>query len=129
MKAAIYLRFIEAKNRLRFWNGEETVEISGYKHERFIFDLLLQAKNSCGIEVQREYEFAPLKNAEGADSPQTVHQLTNSMYRSWFEQAGLTVDPSIPLEVSPLFAQSSRQFVENWDSRVDKIEKAYYLEA
>ncbi|MFH1428606.1 MAG: UDPGP type 1 family protein [Candidatus Margulisiibacteriota bacterium] len=45
---------------------------NGIKFETFIFDALGDTENSVTLEVDREKEFAPLKNAEGSDSPDTV---------------------------------------------------------
>jgi UDP-N-acetylglucosamine/UDP-N-acetylgalactosamine diphosphorylase len=45
---------------------------NGLKFEMFIFDALAHAKNPITLEVNRETEFAPLKNATGLDSPETV---------------------------------------------------------
>ena len=46
----------------------------GIKFETFIFDALADTTNSVVLEVDRATEFAPLKNAEGADSPETVRR-------------------------------------------------------
>ena len=44
------------------------------KFERFIFDALPLADRWLAVEAKREDEFAPLKNATGADSPEVVRQ-------------------------------------------------------
>jgi len=47
---------------------------NGIKFETFIFDALGNAKQSVTLEVNRQEEFAPLKNAAGPDSAETVRQ-------------------------------------------------------
>jgi UDP-N-acetylglucosamine/UDP-N-acetylgalactosamine diphosphorylase len=79
------------------------------KFERFIFDVLPLAQRWLIAETSRREEFAPLKNAEGADSPTAVRQGLSDLAADWLEAAGATVprrsDGSAPpLEVSPLFA-------------------------
>jgi UDP-N-acetylglucosamine/UDP-N-acetylgalactosamine diphosphorylase len=54
------------------------------------------------METKRAEEFAPLKNATGADSPQTVHDLMVGLHTGWLKAAGAEV--SAPVEISPLFA-------------------------
>ena len=48
---------------------------NAYKFEAFIFDAFSIADNMSILRVKREDEFAPLKNAEGEDSPDTARQL------------------------------------------------------
>ena len=54
---------------LKAWQNGEKTEVQGWKSERFIFDLIPQAKVSVGLFIDRDDEFAPVKNAEGTDSP------------------------------------------------------------
>lgn len=43
------------------------------------------------IEVKREEEFAPVKNAPGAadDSPDTARELLTTMHQRWLEEKGV----------------------------------------
>ncbi len=45
---------------------------NAYKFERFIFDVLPDASEVLVMEFDRDDEFAPVKNAEGPDSPATA---------------------------------------------------------
>ena len=81
-----------------------------YKFETFIFDALRDARRTVVLEVRREEEFSPLKNATGADSPETCRRDMSALCASRLEQAGARVPrdergaPRYPIEISPLFA-------------------------
>jgi len=49
-----------------------------YKFEKFIFDGFERFDNMTILSVKREDEFAPIKNAEGKDSPITASELYNA---------------------------------------------------
>ncbi len=87
--------------------AEVTPEIpNAVKFERFIFDLIPHAKNAIVIEVEEEDQFAPLKNAPGAerDTPEYVRARMAAKFRRLLSEAGCeTVDEPI-VEISPLFA-------------------------
>jgi UDP-N-acetylglucosamine/UDP-N-acetylgalactosamine diphosphorylase len=80
------------------------------KFEMFVFDALPLADRWLAVQVRREDEFAPLKNATGPDSPETVRRLIIARAGRWLEAAGVKVpknaggEPAHPLEISPLFA-------------------------
>ena len=48
-----------------------------YKFESFIFDAFSHYNNMSILRVNRNEEFAPIKNKEGADSPETAIKLYN----------------------------------------------------
>jgi UDP-N-acetylglucosamine/UDP-N-acetylgalactosamine diphosphorylase len=48
---------------------------NAWKHETFVFDALPMAEKGVVLEVDRAREFAPVKNAEGPDSPETARAL------------------------------------------------------
>lgn len=58
-------------------NGEyiEAEEPNAYKFEAFIFDSFERLDNMGILRGDREENFAPIKNAEGIDSPQTARKL------------------------------------------------------
>jgi UDP-N-acetylglucosamine/UDP-N-acetylgalactosamine diphosphorylase len=74
------------------------------KFETFIFDLLPHAEVHVTLQVPRDEEFEPLKNAEGSYSPLTVREALSQRARRWLEAAGHAPPPGIPCEVSPLTA-------------------------
>ncbi len=90
-----------------------------YKFERFIFDSLQFADSAAFVEVRRDTEFAPVKNAEGQDSPQSCRRLMQRMWMEWVKKAGGIADlPSLEglcepmIEISPLFASSAEELAE-----------------
>ncbi len=53
---------------------------NGYKFETFLFDAFESLEDMAIMRVKREEEFAPVKNAEGVDSPETARQLYNDYH-------------------------------------------------
>ncbi len=53
---------------------------NAYKLERFIFDFFPLAEEMTVLRVEREKEFAPIKNKEGEDSPLTARNLVLRLY-------------------------------------------------
>ncbi len=76
------------------------------KFETFLFDALPMARATITVEVAREEQFSPIKNAEGPDSPATCRRDVNRLYASWLRAAGVevaTTDDGEPvdLEIDP----------------------------
>lgn len=72
----------------------EVVQPSGVnalKFERFIFDVLPRAERWTVASITREEEFEPLKNATGADSPETVRAALTEKAARRLEEAGVQV--------------------------------------
>jgi UDP-N-acetylglucosamine/UDP-N-acetylgalactosamine diphosphorylase len=86
-------------------------EPNAVKFERFIFDLMPEAKNAIVVEVDPRLAFAPLKNVSGAkdDTPETVRSQLMAFYRGWLRQAGAVVADDTPVEISPLFALDAEE--------------------
>lgn len=81
---------------------------NGIKLEQFVFDVFPQLpldKFAC-MEVRREDEFSPLKNASGSkeDCPETSKRDIMSQGQRWAEEAGATVIADGGIEVSPLLS-------------------------
>ncbi|KAL1895569.1 UDP-N-acetylglucosamine pyrophosphorylase [Ceratocystis pirilliformis] len=82
---------------------------NGVKLEQFVFDVfpMLSLEKFACMEVRREDEFSPLKNARGTgeDDPDTSRADIMAQGRRWVEAAGATVTAKGPdngVEVSPL---------------------------
>ena len=56
-------------------------EPNAYKFEAFIFDAFESFKDMSILRVKREEEFAPVKNAEGVDSPKTAKILYENFWK------------------------------------------------
>ena len=72
------------------------------KFERFIFDVLPLAHRSVTVYTSRKDEFAPLKNATGADSPEVVRKAISDLAAKWIKHAGGTASGTV--EINPLTA-------------------------
>jgi UDP-N-acetylglucosamine/UDP-N-acetylgalactosamine diphosphorylase len=116
-------------------NAVKPAQPNGVKFELFVFDALPFAQNPLVIETSRPNEFAPVKNAEGLDSPQTVKEDQLRQYARWANAHGanLSVDetglPAVTFEVSPLFGYDEASFADSWNALAPKpvFENGTYL--
>jgi UDP-N-acetylglucosamine/UDP-N-acetylgalactosamine diphosphorylase len=84
---------------------EKPAEPNGYKFEKFIFDILPNARRAAFLAFEQKDEFSPVKNAEGSDSPQTCRADMQAKWSSWLAAAGVTVaEDAPPLEIDPVYA-------------------------
>lgn len=83
------------------------------KFEAFMFDALPLAERTAAVEMSRAQRFAPVKNAEGPDSPATCRTALVERAAGWLEQVGVRVPrdadglSSHPIEIDPRFAQDA----------------------
>ncbi len=117
-----------SKKPLKAWVDGKIQEVTGWKNERFIFDLIPEAKVSIGLAIDRTAEFAPVKNASGADSPASATDLASQLYTRWLTAAGVTVAPGSRIEISPRYAATQAQFLAVWDKRTTTVSGDFYLE-
>lgn len=87
------------------------------KFERFIFDLLPWARNAIVVEGDPAEVFAPVKNAEGADSdtPSMTRAAMIRLHTQWLRRAGVRLAESVSVEISPLWALDEQQVRERQD--------------
>ena len=87
-------------------NGKvvKPAEPNGYKFEKFIFDILPNARRAAFLAFEQKDEFSPVKNAEGSDSPGTCRADMRSKWVGWLEEAGMKVPPDMPVEIDPVYA-------------------------
>ena len=96
-----------AFKKIPVFDGKKTVkpsEPNGYKFEKFIFDILPNAKKAIFMAFDQKDEFSPVKNAEGSDSPASCKADMQAKWRKWLEAAGVKVPESMPLEIDPAYA-------------------------
>ena len=85
-------------------------EPNAYKFEKFIFDALRDAEKSVCVAFDREEEFSPVKNASGADSPETCRADLSRKWARWLAAAGVSLEtdgagcPKRRIEIDPAFA-------------------------
>jgi UDP-N-acetylglucosamine/UDP-N-acetylgalactosamine diphosphorylase len=85
-------------------------EPNGVKFETFVFDALPLADASVTMEVRREEEFAPVKNATGIDSARSARQLLSDYAARRLTAAGVEVATdadgraAVPIEMPYLYA-------------------------
>ncbi|MEM1164938.1 MAG: UDPGP type 1 family protein [Planctomycetota bacterium] len=93
----------------------EPTEPNGVKLEAFVFDALPLAERSIVVETDRVDEFAPIKNAEGVDSPASSKAIQTERAARMLEAAGVTVprnaagEPDCTLELSPRAAMTAEE--------------------
>lgn len=75
MKLPYHLAFKKAKYLDKDGNVVVPTEPNAYKFEAFLFDAFESLSDMAILRVKREEEFAPVKNAEGVDSPETARKL------------------------------------------------------
>lgn len=65
-------------------NGELVVPTgpNAYKFEAFLFDAFGELDNMVVLRGRREEEFAPVKNPDGVDSPETARKLYKDFYNN-----------------------------------------------
>ena len=99
-------------------------ENNAAKFEMFIFDALKHAEKSIIMEVVREDEFAPVKNAKGEDSPDTAKQSMINMFGRWLKEARIEIPKDEAgnvkgtIEISSLYALDAEELKEKIDTKV-----------
>ncbi|MBT3190952.1 MAG: UDPGP type 1 family protein [Verrucomicrobia bacterium] len=83
---------------------------NAYKFEKFIFDVVPDAKVAINVEFERANEFSPVKNAVGNDSPATCQRDMMLKAAGWLEACGVEVARDSEggalhkIEIDPCFA-------------------------
>lgn len=92
---------------------------NGIKFETFVFDALPLARRVVTLEVPREEDFSPVKNATGDDSPATSRTDLTALYLRWLEACGATIERRADgrfqgfVEISPLTALAAEDLVKH----------------
>ena len=108
------LPYHRAEKKVPFTDTEsgkriEPAKANAVKLESFVFDAIPLAESSIVYETLRVEEFAPIKNAEGIDSPATSHQIQSDRNAKWLARYGVRVPAAnshveAKIEISPLTA-------------------------
>lgn len=106
-----------AKKAIPTWDAAaqqavQPSEKNGIKLEMFIFDVFQFAESMAILQVPREEQFSPVKNAAGPDSPESARQMISDLHRSWLAAAGATVEGDGLVEVSPLVSYNGEGLEE-----------------
>ena len=103
---------------------------NGYKFETFVFDALRFTRHEpIALEIQREGEYTPIKQAEGGNSVQAARRSMRRHWGNWLDEAGSPVprddagEPAIEIEISPRFALSKEEFIERSRGRRWPVER------
>ncbi len=105
---------------------------NAYKFETFVFEALMDTAKSVIMEVSRQEEFSPVKNAEGEDSPDTARHDMTEYYAKWLEAAGAFVprdesgNVKGKIEISPLYADTPEAFLEKAPAKIIWTPSCYF---
>ncbi len=133
-RAADALPFHRASKKVAFVDDSGKVvepgEPNATKFERFIFDLLPEAENAFVVESLPSEAFAPVKNAEGAetDTASIAKKAISDLHRGWLEHAGAVVDEGVQVEINPRFALSASELGEKISSKM-RIGSDHYFDS
>jgi len=88
---------------------------NGIKMEKFVFDVFKFAKRFLVLDVPRQDEFAPLKNAEGAASCTPLHSRRSLafLHHRWLIESGAIICSPTGEEIFP-----PKRFVSNTSSNL-----------
>ncbi|MDJ0868063.1 MAG: UDPGP type 1 family protein [Myxococcota bacterium] len=108
---------LDAAGRLRVPS-----EPNAFKLERFLFDALPAAERTLLLEVERDLEYAPVKNAGGGESPDTARRALVALYRRWLGAAGIDSPADRALELDHAWVEGGPagevRTLEDADARV-----------
>ncbi|KLO09272.1 UDP-N-acetylglucosamine diphosphorylase [Schizopora paradoxa] len=102
----------------------------GMKLEMFVFDVFPFTEQFAVLEVAREEEFSPLKNAPGtkADNPETSRRDLLAQQKRFLEKAGAKVKEGVEIELSPLVSYAGEGLESIKNKTFEKSGKAETLE-
>ncbi len=108
------LAYHVARKKVTHWNPATGSAVApdadnALKFELFVFDALPLADRWLAVRTARADEFAPLKNAAGADSLATCQAGMIARARRWLTAAGATVADGVAVEISPAFALDAEE--------------------
>lgn len=103
---------------------------NGFKFEKFVFDVIPDAKNVLNLAFDRADEFSPVKNAEGGDSPFSCRHDLQAKWIRWFKECGIEIPldaeglPVNKIEIDPATADNAealKDYLANNSVKTDSI--------
>ena len=86
---------------------------NAYKFEKFVFDALAGSQKTVCLAFDREEGYSPVKNAEGAKSPDACRADLSRKWARWLRAVGVAVPlgtdgfPLRRIEIDPAFARDA----------------------
>lgn len=116
------LPYHKAIKKISYWDGSKMVnptEPNACKFEQFMFDIFPRCQSMALMEVERSEWFAPIKNAEGKDSPESARELLWSLHKSWLSQScGQELEGQF--EISPLLSYAGENLPKSLSAIQDE---------
>ncbi|MBN8645406.1 MAG: UTP--glucose-1-phosphate uridylyltransferase [Planctomycetes bacterium] len=117
-RAGFRLPFHRAEKKVPFFDLSSGQPVNpakpnAVKLETFVFDAVPMCRSSIVYETDRIDEFAPIKNAEGTDSPETCRRIQTERAARWLERVGVKVprdergECQCTIEISPVTAMGA----------------------
>ena len=95
-----------ARKKISFINREgsevKPQDANAYKFEQFLFDVFPRLEKLALLEVVRENEFAPVKNADGKDSPLSAREMLLHRDTEILYELGYEIKDEEHFEINPL---------------------------
>jgi UDP-N-acetylglucosamine/UDP-N-acetylgalactosamine diphosphorylase len=106
----------------------DPTEPNATKFERFIFDLLPLAANAFVVEGLPGNVFAPVKNAEGAqtDTASLAKKAISDQHRSWLQSAGAVVTDEAVVEINARYSLDSSELSAKIDPNLSIQSDRYF---
>jgi UDP-N-acetylglucosamine/UDP-N-acetylgalactosamine diphosphorylase len=133
---AFIQRLVNAKQAIplhKAWKAAPYVDEKGMSHlspkpnawkfETFIFDWLMHAQHVAALIYPREQCFAPLKNAKGNDSPETVRAALQQADKRVIEAITGLACTHFPFELAADFYYPTSDLLRRWKKKT--ISTAY----
>lgn len=96
-----------------------------WKFETFIFDLLDFADKVNVLLYPREETYAPLKNAIGEASLDTVRSALLASDKKIYQAISGLIPPEVPFELDPVFYYPTPKLLEEWKGKELPTEKLF----
>lgn len=99
---------------------------NAYKFELFIFDIFSSLQDIAALSINREEEFAPVKNKDGEDSPAVAREMISELHKKWLLSSGISKEllKDSTVEISPLASYSGEDLSGFSGSKIEELIKS-----